>query len=787
MHYRNKIQHTYIFQMPASCFQAFIQGGGSSTNSQTNHLRDGVHNDGEVLETPKSRYGRFDRYTVNDSFQTARTGRSESSYGGNSASGGWKSQRKGNVVTNAICRMKPSNQKGRPTQDADDVSYSHRSQVGLLWDDADADFLSSSFIDAGTGAVAAPAHTGDMNMDSRMNSKTVVSGSSTSRSSTSSNNRYKPTEHDSSNVSEESFITAVEEMPTNKKPSAFKGCVPQLKKKRDLHPSNGSGNVHDYTHVMPHIPEGSQLPKFNASMVDEQSEFPQIIFANEGHGHGHDFGPSTGMPQIRPFSSYQRQSNQPMDISRMQNPNHHHHHASHQNFQQQQQHANEHDEHNYNSQWGSNKNASPIKSNREYKHEEKFLDTLANTLTTNYQDLQQNIYELTGKSQQQRLMEQAMNQGRMVPSVVGFTIEDQSDLVSEFGMGSTSGGRYNDNVSLYGSGKDRDGHREQQCEDDYGPSRSSRANRAELREEYGQQWDETQDAHNRRVPRSEIDNRTLQWLQGGGQSEMDSNPEPRKLYDSDNDDYAQKKKGTSTKARRQYQESPPPQNYRRNELSSKSLIDDSVDVDNNEEENDPTYAFGGTGIRETPLALSEGFDDFGLDDRIYTGKYNPTDTFEFDDSMDVNERNRPSSSKHHSNRNKENTFVGMPSPKKVGLQTRPKKSDTLSKWREQHQLEATDVDTERYEGSTASSKSRFSRSIKYGDIEGMPYKITKDDRKVSLDSTQTQKWSNTSHRRYPRARMSTHEEEDNGSHHPKKPLRISPQTVVMERNNRFPL
>jgi len=37
------------------------------------------------------------------------------------------------------------------------------------------------------------------------------------------------------------------------------------------------------------------------------------------------------------------------------------------------------------------------------------------------------------------------------------------------------------------------------------------------------------------------------------------------------------------------------------------------------EEHDPANAFGGSCVRKTPLALLEGFEEFGIDDRIYTG------------------------------------------------------------------------------------------------------------------------------------------------------------------------
>ena len=55
---------------------------------------------------------------------------------------------------------------------------------------------------------------------------------------------------------------------------------------------------------------------------------------------------------------------------------------------------------------------------------------------------------------------------------------------------------------------------------------------------------------------------------------------------------------------------------------------------------DPTYAFGGSGVRKPQLALSEAFEEFGIDDRIYTRQHKPSDTFDVEVEEEVDETNQ---------------------------------------------------------------------------------------------------------------------------------------------------
>jgi hypothetical protein len=211
------------------------------------------------------------------------------------------------------------------------------------------------------------------------------------------------------------------------------------------------------------------------------------------------------------------------------------------------------------------------------------------------------------------------------------------------------------------------------------------------------------------------------------------------------------------------------------------------------EDHDPTYAFGGSGARNTPLALSEGFEEFGIDDRIYTGKYQPTDTFALDSSEEMPDISQqtsntigPSSSiSSLPSRNKDESIDSMPSPTRVGLQSRPKKADAFGKWREDRRVATMQNNAQRQNRlggneSNSVASSRFSRSNKYRDVVlGAPYR---------MESTQTQKWSNRSTVREnrPPNMIPIHDEEEGSdsiysessrlARHSKLPTRRSPHS-----------
>jgi hypothetical protein len=174
---------------------------------------------------------------------------------------------------------------------------------------------------------------------------------------------------------------------------------------------------------------------------------------------------------------------------------------------------------------------------------------------------------------------------------------------------------------------------------------------------------------------------------------------------------------------------------------------------------------------------------FGIDDRADAGKSKPANTLELQRMMDkpdsegyihARRQNLQQSSTHIrpvrsasplSLRNKDESIDNMPSPKRVGLQSRPKKVDAFEKWKEERR--ATTLQNNNMQrqiahgGGGGDSVVSSRRSNKYREVLGAPYKITTGNRRFSTESTQTRKWSNTTNipkNRLPNL-MSTHDEE----------------------------
>jgi len=112
----------------------------------------------------------------------------------------------------------------------------------------------------------------------------------------------------------------------------------------------------------------------------------------------------------------------------------------------------------------------------------------------------------------------------------------------------------------------------------------------------------------------------------------------------------------------------------------------------------------------------------------------------------------------------------MTSPTRVGLQSQPKKKDAVDKWREDRRVATMQNNVQRQSGlgrseSNSVASSRFRRSNKYREVLGAPDRITKDNRRCSVESTQTKKWSNTSTVREnrPPNLMPIHDEEGSDS------------------------
>lgn len=217
------------------------------------------------------------------------------------------------------------------------------------------------------------------------------------------------------------------------------------------------------------------------------------------------------------------------------------------------------------------KGISPSRSEEFRSHtdpDDAFLQTLAKALSNNYDQLQADLRKLTGNTELQRLMSESKNPD--VPLILDLNnIEDQSDLVSEFGMGSTSGGRYNDHASVV-----RAMERDHTQTMDYGPSsrrvHSFRMSPNMLHERYGA-------------------------IEEQGQ------------YSSSRPNYDQVC-------------------YERPNRRNQNRYVVSKPLGTLKEE---PYVFGERGVRKTQLTLAEAFDDFVIDDVIYKEGIHPNNNYDF--------------------------------------------------------------------------------------------------------------------------------------------------------------
>ncbi len=764
------------------CLRAFLKGGnGHSASSRKGpvggsfpcddndsylYTTDGASSIGSHCKASSqynSRYGLLEKngntMAVNDSFQTERTGRSDLSYGEKSqrSTRSYSNQRERNghnmenhgknkvrnrvasVMTCGIKTASSSGTKGRTQDkiskvddydDSDAISFSQRSQAGLL----DYQHSSSLSISRNGRNLSAPTRSTMSSSSIDARSWKTTKSSSASYSTGASDSRHNSYHHSETNPYdyaypsdiretgafpsfESSFETAAEEIHENmelqKKGSVsdvLKGCVQIKKRKENGMIRNGYHGGHDVdgdhnminnvpTH-MPHIPEGTQFPKFNTSIVTDDENFPQIIFANdEGQKKRNDFGtPTKGgsgsdtYPNIQPFSSYEKQ---PRNHNSQSSPRRRH--------------------------------PSPIKSPREFKHEEQFLDTLANTLTTNYNTLQANVHQLTGKAEFQRLMEQAQHQSANIPDEVDFVIDD-SDLVSEFGMQSTSGGRLGDPVTV---NVPDNGNNVRGEKSDYGPIRKTKQG--------GRPPPPP-------PPRKQSSNQYNPHQLYKINDEYDNSPRQNQ------DEHFQCLDGTSRRRPDM------------TDLPRRSLFNnDECRKEQHQEHSGSTYDIDGP----TPLALAEAFEDFGMDDRLYSN--HSKQSSQFDSEGGTNDHNggsnhghyhqqlHPASFRSSPSKTMLGSIEGLPSPTKVGLSTRHKKYDSSGEWREDRRAmsleknkEVFNRDDKDYKDSASEVATAVSqmtrRSDKYRDImiDGLPQNVGKTlDRQQSGGSTQTQQWSNT--------------------------------------------
>jgi hypothetical protein len=565
-------------------------------------------------------------------------------------------------------------------------------------------------------------------------------------------------------------------------PTAFKGCVPSvLKKKKEKkkhgHPASFSVGS------MPSIPEWPMQRDHTDTdkpTMDKDGNFIQVKYANEhfepaylNNHRGMEEEEEEGVLDIQPFSAYQRRGG-PVDVP----------------F------ANTNERNSRNTFHPAN-DLPPA-----YHTEAEFLDTLANdlTLAQNYRNLQQSIQELTGKSSLERILQQQqtmlyhMSQERFndVPNVVGYgKSEDQSDLVSEVGMASTSGGRYNDNAGLMSALGKTDNRNRYQDYDDYGPFKTKNIGYQDeyTRGDYMRSHRErdvvegSRHISNRHIPPSiESQDRTKQ-----------------EFYDRVEDRSTKNNYGSSNGRQR---------NDHNRQRGLGLVEDEPISGENTVFGKKFFYESYGKSLIDDSFGNEEEFSSPHdrnelIGDRSNIDSIDGIKSFEsVDDGPTVARRDNIRPISPTPIRSNEGSIDHMPSPTRVGLKSRPKKSETFEKWREESRSAPAysgmrdSISSRRQNlvsdnfSDTSSSFSRFSRSSKYRELLGMPYKITKDDRGSSMGSIQTHKWSNTTtvRRNDSRSFMSTHNETTSSSESSdssvqkndpsKKFSRVSPHSVV---------
>lgn len=408
---------------------------------------------------------------------------------------------------------------------------------------------------------------------------------------------------------------------------AFKACIPthKMKKKHKIPTFNSSPHESAGSYTSPYTQYGSSIVVEN--------DYTQILFQPRQGQEEH-----TNSTGIQSFSPHQKQ----MTESAAKN-------------------------------W---KDSSPTANNgvkSEITSDQQFLNTLAQALSNNYEQLQKDLYKLTGKTELQRLVDERNMPD--VPQVLTCNIEDESDLVSEFGMGSTSGGKYNDHASVV-RGMEREYNYSQRYRNDYGPRRS-----------------------NQNYPVSRA-----------GPHEDDEVIEGNPYH------HVPTRLNHNYKNRSSYRGAQSRSNRRMTTLQE--------DVDTVSEDVDIIDAFGKFGTRKTPLTLSEAFDDFGLDEVLIKGKSHRNNTFDFsvDDEEDIDNgttnMHRPSvysTSAQH--RTKHDSYGRVVSPTYAGTQSRKKiMSPSEESLREERRAQILMSNAERMSNcgsSISSGASPFNLSQKY--------------------------------------------------------------------------
>ncbi len=327
------------------------------------------------------------------------------------------------------------------------------------------------------------------------------------------------------------------------------------------------------------------------------------------------------------------------------------------------------------------RNPSP-KSIRSYKEEEQFLDHLVNTVTAYNSYQKETKQQPSGRMVLNQLMDEI--QTSYIPESVEVDLEEYSeDEVSEIGMASTSGGR-------------------KESDDKYEGIPTQKVYQQERRRKNPNDY--RYNGENVSNQLDNVDERSLKWRLREADKQNTNNLLQNNMNHCVTREFLETKDSLM-------------------DLHNSGSTNDGNSGEKSghaDDEVDPTFAFGGTGVRKPPLALSEAFEDFGIDDRMYVNDQRPGDTFCEDDAHDPEAENviplssMQQSSKHYSQ-------PVDKSPRKADEQRRKTLMNTYI---------ANHHNNNNNLSSMSSKKALRLRSSKYREINGNAY-FSGTDSKVS--------------------------------------------------------
>lgn len=483
-------------------------------------------------------------------------------------------------------------------------------------------------------------------------------------------NEFKSRDNGFSTAFDDSFDSnVINEIEMSRRGNIFMGCA-QLKKKKEAKRNRGSEVEESQSMSPDRRGQVSMSPKFNASIVDD-GNFPQIIFANDEEERL--FREMNEPNNIQPFSSYTNQQR-----TRSPSPTR-----------------------SRSSRLSRSPNRSPT------RQEEQLLDSLARPQNyNNYDILQHAIAELTGRER-----EALSQQLKEIPEFIGI---DSADAVSEF-----DGKSVNERIKTkrINSKRNEGLHQDRESSGNY-----RYVNEVDEQVSLPDDRDNFHESGKGVASKlRNVDERSKKWrlrekdAVGFASSTMSMGKPPlhnlpnevhrRKVFmPNQNDDTARDVPATpeSTNSRRKLLPSP---------LPTTSLLDNDATTTSescitiDEDGENSSFAFGGKEYRRSPLALAEGFEDFGIDDRIYPNQQ-ASDTFDYDEDQ-------------------EEDFGSCQSGSRSSSIDRVRHSNLMRSYiTNQQRLGHSSKSITSDVSTTVSSSSRSLRSSKYQEVAGSAYRVS---------------------------------------------------------------